>query len=287
MVVPVYQQSLSPVEACALRVCSRRLRRFELVLLHRRSVDPQALRALLEPCLHPEQRCRFVAVADSCLGSVSSYNRMLLQAWFYRLFAAWNYILIFQLDAWVFSEDLGDWLRRGHAYVGAPWIRAMGTDTPDTGVGNGGLSLRHVDSFIRVLEGPRYRWMPVYRWGELARRICLFEGYAGMTSPQRLRFFLARLSAFVRMSFGWNNTLSYFVTINLLEDHFFSFCVPFVARSFRIPGIEEAALFSLETNPRATFAWLEGRPPFGCHAWERYDRAFWLDAFPSEFEGCA
>lgn len=274
------------MEASALRACSQRLRHFELVLLHRRSVDPQTLRAWLEPYLHPQQRCHCVAVADSCLDSVSSYNRMLLQSWFYRLFTDWDFILIFQLDAWVFREDLGDWIRRGYAYIGAPWIKAMGPDTPDTGVGNGGLSLRHVQSVIRVLEGPWHRLMPVYRWGELARRICLFNGYGGMSSRQRLRFFLGRLSAYLRMSFGWHNTLAYFVKTNLLEDHFYAFCVPFVFPWFRIPGLEEAALFALETNPRATHAWLGGHTPFGCHAWERYDKEFWLAAFPSEFEGC-
>src|ERR1700724_4609739 len=52
--------------------------------------------------------------------SVYAYNRLMLTKNFYRAFAAYEYILIYQLDCLVFSPSLEDWCRKGWDYVGAP-----------------------------------------------------------------------------------------------------------------------------------------------------------------------
>jgi hypothetical protein len=44
---------------------------------------------------------------------------------------------------------------------------------------------------------------------------------------------------------------------------------------FKIASLETALRFSFECVPRYCFE-LTGRTlPFGCHAWPKYDRAFW------------
>ncbi len=241
------------------------------------------MKALVEPALiHQKSRCYF-PVSDSWLASVEAYNQMLLQAWFYHLFEAWDYILIFQLDAWIFRDNLSEWLSKSYTYIGAPWVRGFGEDTPDTGVGNGGLSLRHIQSFIRILESWRNRFWPVFRCRELAWRICLFRRYAMLPPYSRPVYFFKRLLLFAVMTFGWRNTLDYFASTNKLEDHFFSFFAPLVHSWMVIPGLQEAARFSIETNPRATSEQLAGQLPFGCHAWEKYDPAFWLAECPDDF----
>lgn len=282
VLVPVYQDRFSSVEAAALHVCSKRLDGHAIVILYRRSCCALVVHALVDPHLCAEQQRQYIPVDDSWLASVEAYNSMLLQAWFYQLFTPWDYLLIFQLDAWIFRADLDDWLKKGYTYIGAPWIRDFGDDTPDTGVGNGGLSLRHVKSFIRILESPLNRYCPVFRWQVLAWRICLFRRYSMLPLASRPVYFIKRLLLFVLMSFGWRNTLSYFIAINKLEDHFFSFFAPLVHRWMHIPGLQEAAQFSIETNPRATWK-LAGALPFGCHAWQKHDPDFWLTLCPEEF----
>jgi uncharacterized protein DUF5672 len=93
-----------------------------------------------------------------------TYSRLLLSRRFYDAFAGYEFLLVHQLDAVVFRDELEDWCARGLDYVGAPWF--PGDAMPlvnEPAVGNGGLSLRRVAAFREVLEraGERYarRWV--------------------------------------------------------------------------------------------------------------------------------
>lgn len=93
-----------------------------------------------------------------------TYSRLLLSRRFYEAFAEYEYVLVHQLDALVFRDELEDWCERGLDYVGAPWL--PGESAPfvtEPAVGNGGLSLRRVAAFLDVLEaaGERHarRWV--------------------------------------------------------------------------------------------------------------------------------
>jgi hypothetical protein len=44
---------------------------------------------------------------------------------------------------------------------------------------------------------------------------------------------------------------------------------------FKIASVETGLKFAFEVAPRWCFERNGGRLPFGCHAWPRYDRAFW------------
>jgi uncharacterized protein DUF5672 len=84
--------------------------------------------------------------------STRSYSRLLLSDAFYGAFSGYEYVLVHQLDCLVFSDELSAWCERGYDYVGAPWTRRTPSGEPFfTDVGNGGLSLRRVESCRRVL----------------------------------------------------------------------------------------------------------------------------------------
>lgn len=90
--------------------------------------------------------------------STRTYNRLMLSPHFYAAFLRYRYILIYQLDAWVFSDQLASWCDQGWDYVGAPWIGADWLDsvpkprfwTRDNSVGNGGFSLRRVSTSLAL-----------------------------------------------------------------------------------------------------------------------------------------
>lgn len=260
-----------------------RLKGHTIVLLHKQSIDIAAWLQQVGFGLDAGATLLAMAVPDACLGSIASYNNLMLQAWFYRLFAEWTYILIFQLDAWVLGEDLAAWLQRGYSYIGAPWTGHLGDDTPDVGVGNGGFSLRRVDHMIRAIESPLWRWAPVFRGRELAFRMTLFRRYHLFPRRQWPLLFCKRLLLFLSMALGWRNNLAYFASSGVQEDHLLSVYAPLVFRWLRIPSMPEAAAFSVETNPRATCAAYGIVRPFGCHAWQKHDPGFWLTQFPGEF----
>ena len=84
--------------------------------------------------------------------STNHYNRLLVSDEFYESFAEYDYVLVHQLDCLLFADRLREWCDRGYDYVGAPWTRHTPEGQPYfTGVGNGGLSLRRVESCRRVL----------------------------------------------------------------------------------------------------------------------------------------
>lgn len=88
--------------------------------------------------------------------SVESYNRLMLSAEFYKRFIAYDYILIYQLDAFVFKNKLGYFTELDYDYIGAPWLHGIFYYINEKNciwhVGNGGFSLRKVKPFIRILE---------------------------------------------------------------------------------------------------------------------------------------
>lgn len=106
--------------------------------------------------------------------SERSYTRLLLNKEFYRCFEAYDYMLLIQTDVWLVKgeEALEPFLQCGYDYIGAPWLegnkiypytfRGIGklpdriTHPKICFVGNGGFSLRKINSFIRLLE--KYQW---------------------------------------------------------------------------------------------------------------------------------
>lgn len=84
-----------------------------------------------------------------------SYCQLMMSPDFYATFADFDYILIYQLDAFVFYDALEDFCRFGYDYIGAPWsyYSWSGIRKPKTPrVGNGGFSLRKVKSFRELLK---------------------------------------------------------------------------------------------------------------------------------------
>lgn len=59
------------------------------------------------------------------------------------------------------------------------------------------------------------------------------------------------------------------------EDHFWSDRAQHYMPDFRVASLEQGLRFAFEVAPRMCFDLTRGRLPFGCHAWPRYDRAFW------------
>jgi hypothetical protein len=98
-----------------------------------------------------------IRLANKYFVSTKSYNQLVMSLDFYKLFTKYQYILIYQPDALVFSDQLMFWCGQGFDYLGAPsFLSLCGLRTHKSGrpsyVLNGGLSLRKVDTFIKVLK---------------------------------------------------------------------------------------------------------------------------------------
>ena len=101
---------------------------------------------------------RFISFDDKYFTSVAAYSKLLLKSYFYKTFynLGFEYSYIFQLDCYLFRDELLYWINLGYDYIGAP-ILATNSDWGENSsnidyVGNGGFSLRNNKTFITVLD---------------------------------------------------------------------------------------------------------------------------------------
>jgi hypothetical protein len=201
----------------------------------------------------------------------------MLKKEFYRAFAEYEYILIYQLDCLVFASNLEEWCRKGWDYVGAPWL--ADTKNPRkgfSGVGNGGLSLRRVQSALGALSS-RQLWEDSKTRGSREGRHSEMI-YARLESWPQLRQLAVAGRRFLHR-LGYRNNVRWLTrkmaNDKIYEDLFWAYEARKFVKEFRIPSPREALEFSFELAPRYCFEMNCGRLPFGCHAWFRYDRGFW------------
>jgi hypothetical protein len=260
VVVPMYKRELDDNEQVSYRHLTRYLAKFDKFL-----VTPESLRVELEG--FGIKRFR-----DEFFHSTATYSALLISREFYEAFRHYEYMLVYQLDSLVFSDKLLDWCAKDFDYIGAPWFSEAGADfVEESGVGNGGLSLRRIASFLKVLERPgadeemeKYRdaldaALPWYR--QLLRL------------PYKVR---KRLSLSVARGQDILNERGQVPAGERLnEDCFWSFKARDYYPEFKIAPVREALSFAFEMAPRRCFELNGKRLPFGCHAWSKYDREFW------------
>ena len=246
IVVPIYKLPLLESEKCVLDRNLRTLSVWPVVF-----VLPRKLSRSWQKFYENMQLGRTIYLPDRFFASIHGYNELLLDIRFYLRFLAFKNILICQLDAVVVRDELRQWCDKGYSYVGAPWF--AGYDVPTLpyqflGVGNGGFSLRRVAHFIRLLAIPR--------------AIRTLGGSPSLIEPTKWMFFLKKIRGpRVQEDVFWS----------LMKDNYPWFTIP-------IPGI--ALKFSFEVAPRYLFELNGNQLPFGAHAWEKYDKEFWIEQLP-------
>lgn len=148
VVIPIYKSCFTDLEEISFKQAIRILGHYDTYF-----VMPESLQLSMEI---EDGIIKEVRFADDYFRDIASYNRLLLTQHFYKCFRDYDYILIYQLDAFVFEDMLEYFCGLGYDYIGAPWINGYffykDIDHVIWEVGNGGFSLRKVDSILRLLE---------------------------------------------------------------------------------------------------------------------------------------
>jgi hypothetical protein len=206
--------------------------------------------------------------SDKFFGSISAHTRLMLSRRFYSTFSDYKYILIYHLDALVFSDQIMDWCNTDLDYVGPPWINCA--DSPwvkRPRVGNGGFSLRKIESFLKVFDSSAYAIDPFAYWQNTYA-----TGTCWIRCKNLPKKYLKRLRCFNGVKwdlYRWPKKRG----VN--EDHFWSGRAVRYYPDFRIADLQTGLRFAFEVAPKLCFELNEHKLPFGCHAWPKYDRAFW------------
>jgi len=162
VVIPVYKEDLSGIENEALINNINVLSDYERIFVCPEGLDVSYYLSISEGL-------KVERFPDYYFKSIENYNQLLVSSDFYSRFLDASYILICQTDAFVFSDDLRYWSNKGYDYIGAPWIGskdglvkkiikkvkfALGIKKKEDvrlfKVGNGGFSLRKVQSFYNI-----------------------------------------------------------------------------------------------------------------------------------------
>lgn len=175
IVVPIYRP-LTDTERQSLEQLLRVLGHYPIDLLHPERLPVGDIMAQYGQ----GKQLTETVLPDSNFRSVQSYSDLCLTESFYDLYGSYEYMLIYQLDAWIFSDQLQAWVDRGYDYVGAPWVPTEYYYKKFVGmlhqrlrkcfpvdiyhiphcmkyfaVGNGGFSLRRISTMKAIMHDDR------------------------------------------------------------------------------------------------------------------------------------
>ena len=254
IIIPIYKNAINAYEAISLQQCFSVLKNHPIIF-----VCPNKLK---NSSFYKDynKRADFTFLDDKNFKSVETYNHMLLSEWFYKLFIDYDYILLHQLDSFVFRDELAKWIKKDYSYVGAPWFvhdKNHSLTTNFMGVGNGGFSLRKVNHCIKVLQSTK----KIYSLNE-----CIKQN----KNTNKPLYWLRGIKQFFKLkSF---KTVKYNKNVN--EDKILALAAKRF-QFFKIPKHQIALQFAFEEQPRLLYSLNNDELPFGCHAWEKYEPLFY------------
>ena len=256
VIIPVYKSTLNESEYLSLLQCYKILgKTHQICIVSNSYVDTISLQLLAYETNSHFLRMNF---DKTFFDSIAGYNQLMLSPEFYRRFSKYEYMLIYQLDAWVFSDELDYWCSLGYDYIGAPWVETDGNGKLHLGgVGNGGFSLRRVRHFMDILS---------------------HKGPVRRAKDIRIDSWLKALLYKPLFAIGYQNNLSYMRSnLTTYEDIFLSIYLDGTPLASHRPDPLTAARFAFEQHPSFLYQ-QTNKLPFGCHAWLKYEyEEFWKD----------
>ena len=258
VIIPFYRATISDYENIALRQCQKVLGTHPII-----AIKPQSL--TLPEALAQIALTKVVSFEDSYFDNIAGYNRLMLSEEFYSQFLNYEYILIYQLDAFVFSDQLLHWCNQNIDYVGAPWLR----------------DIDHGDLFKAAKSNVQYYIHTRYdlqKDGEPSPK--QFENRTGNGG-----FSLRRVKKFYDITQSRQPDIQKYLAKagkhQFNEDAFWSIEVNRKKKILNIPGYEKAVGFAFENSPQRALNINKQQLPFGCHAWDRHVE-FWNPFFEQQ-----
>ena len=266
VVIPLYRVELSEFEKISLAQCLKVLHKHPIVIVGPKYID--AMKILPRP--ENNNQISYLRFHNDFFRNIESYNELLLSEIFYSSLANYKYILIYQLDAFVFDDQLEYWCNSNYDYIGAPWFEGYGQSNSHSQLlplaGNGGFSLRRVEAHLRVLRSRNNR--AINGFDELIKEYSEYSFFMK----------IMKLPELVLKAYGYPNTAFYFKRLHRNEDGLWVQVANKISCEFTVADAISAISFSFECQPRRLFEFSK-KLPFGCHGWASYDIAFWRPYF--------
>lgn len=266
VVIPVYSPTLSQSEVMSLQQCLSVLKDYSITLVTNREVDVSAYQNLFLEVKKPFKVAYF---ESGYFESVFTYSQLLLSREFYARFAEFDYILIYQLDGFVFKDELTEWCNKGFDYIGAPWFKHYGVNYDGNKlwkVGNGGVSLRKTATFLNAFDRP---FPLISSWYFL-------KSIRKKNLPNQLLKTLKMIFTLIARKKSVEYILQHYMDERVNEDCFWAEAFQGTNMALNIPDVITGARFCLEKKPSYVYKLIGNQLPFTCHAFEKYEyETFW------------
>lgn len=259
IVIPIHKPDPTKNELASFAQCYKVLGSHPICVVAPEGLNTEAYTQVVKDS-------EFLFIDKTWLSSIEQYNKLKISLYFYNLFKDYEYLLTYELDAWVFRDELLYWCDKGYDYIGAPWFEGY-----EEGNGskrflhgcNSGFSLRNIIKVRKILN--RIEGLKKFR------NFWFHSKLQGIIEFQNVPFFRQRFKIidvvyFKEIIFDW---------ITHYEDYYWTYIIPLTFSDFSIAPKGEALKFSFEVNPNYLFELNDKQLPFGCHAWKRYGQEFW------------
>lgn len=169
VVIPTYKEELDEFEKISLAQARKVLGKYPLIF-----VAPEG-----KKLSYPVPSESMIYFPPQFFQSKQDYNYLMTSPFFYKAFKDFEYILIYQLDAFVFYDALEYFCSLGYDYIGSAWPYPPAQKFPGCKalrVGNGGFSLRNVKACYNALINHSEL---IRQWNERQLPEDLFFSYCG------------------------------------------------------------------------------------------------------------
>lgn len=259
ILIIAHKEELSENEKLSLIQCYKVLGQHPIKIISKKDINTQAYTNVIKDA-------KFDFIRSNWTSTYSQFNKLKINKLLYMRYKKFKYILFYELDAWVFRDELEYWCSQSFDYIGAPWYEGwsnMNESSVFIGVGNGGFSLRKISTHLKVLRSFSYIKKPNELWKDLVIKKS-FRGLVAFALDITIR----------------NNTFSYFNNFKGHEDIFWGLIVSRNFDWFILPDKNISSKFSMEGNAPLLFERNNRKLPFGCHAWYKNHIDFWTKFIP-------
>lgn len=148
VIIPFHNQTLNDYEKASLKQLNNVFNgKYDIVLVTPEGLNVNDVTNLLSNSDIIHQK----TFNNDFFKSQLAYCSLVSSPFFYECFTDYEYMLIYQLDCWVFRDELEYWCNKNYDYIGAPFFVPWFVERQRQ-VGNGGFSLRKIQSCINYLK---------------------------------------------------------------------------------------------------------------------------------------
>lgn len=249
VVVPMYKTDLNPYEKISFDQIYKMLSGFPITFIHPESID-------LTHLSNAYPLVSYESFSNQYFQGISGYNSLMMSTDLYKRFSDYKYMLIAQLDTYIFKSNLLDFCQQGYDYIGAPWLKKE-------------IYQNFIFSYLLERKKKKYNKKGLHSKQNLFDKI----GNGGLS----LRKIESHIDALERHKDRRDFYLSHPNTPLYNEDVFFALEIP----EFKYPSVEVALQFSFDKYPKYCYKLTSNTLPFGCHGWNKWKwRKFWKDHIP-------